>query len=298
MRNNPSHKIVRLVVRAAIGLIAALGVILITRNVRPAWLWIGVMLVVLLSPDFALSLASYDLALGSKRLKTKRFADAEMHATRFLALIRRRPWLKRLLWVRTGSLSSDVEVVALSILGNALIGLGVFDRARRELERAIQLDPRSWLPRQALGVMELLIGNMSQGGANLAEAAARGGKALAFQPTPAPQGGRPDSLAIEKPSTRNPPLRRQDDHRKMAGDFVVEMVNDDKTPMLFVVEVLQDVFGKSVEEARQIMQQTHRAGRASCGAFGVQDAEAILAEIHRRANAAGYPLTCVLKPNW
>jgi ATP-dependent Clp protease adaptor protein ClpS len=76
--------------------------------------------------------------------------------------------------------------------------------------------------------------------------------------------------------------------------FAVQMWNDDLTPMQFVVDILQDIFGKSKDEATQAMLNTHRQGRFTIAVLPKEEAEEALKEVSARANAAGHPLKCVL----
>ena len=68
------------------------------------------------------------------------------------------------------------------------------------------------------------------------------------------------------------------------------MFNDDVTPMDFVVDVLQDLFEKSYDEAIKIMLDVHRHGQAVCGVYADAQARDLLSEATRLAGEAGYPL--------
>jgi ATP-dependent Clp protease adaptor protein ClpS len=70
----------------------------------------------------------------------------------------------------------------------------------------------------------------------------------------------------------------------------VLLVNDDTTPMEFVVEVLEDLFGKSREEAIKIMLEAHQRGRAVCGAYPDAQARDLASEAALLAQDAGLPL--------
>ena len=72
--------------------------------------------------------------------------------------------------------------------------------------------------------------------------------------------------------------------------FKVLLYNDNYTPMEFVVQVLEKVFGKSPAAATQIMLQIHRAGVGVGGVYVLEVAETKSATVHRMAEERGYPL--------
>lgn len=78
--------------------------------------------------------------------------------------------------------------------------------------------------------------------------------------------------------------------------FAVRLLDDDHTPMEFVVRVLRDVFGKSHDEAVALMLETHRQGRGTCGAYPRRDeADAKAREVADLARQRGHPLVCVVE---
>ena len=72
--------------------------------------------------------------------------------------------------------------------------------------------------------------------------------------------------------------------------FKVILYNDNYTPMEFVVEVLEKLFGKSPSAATQIMLQIHKTGMGIAGVFVLEVAETKSAAVHRLAEERGYPL--------
>lgn len=72
--------------------------------------------------------------------------------------------------------------------------------------------------------------------------------------------------------------------------FKVILYNDNYTPMEFVVQVLEQVFGKSPSAATQIMLQIHRGGMGVAGVYVLEVAETKSATVHRMAEERGYPL--------
>jgi len=78
--------------------------------------------------------------------------------------------------------------------------------------------------------------------------------------------------------------------------FAVVLLNDDVTPMEFVVDVLEQVFDKDREEAVKIMLATDQRGSAVCGLYGQTEAQRLAREVIDRAKTGGYPLECVVRP--
>jgi ATP-dependent Clp protease adaptor protein ClpS len=91
------------------------------------------------------------------------------------------------------------------------------------------------------------------------------------------------AVAPAKPKLQPPP------------QFKVVMVNDDFTPMEFVVEVLQTFFSHSREKAMQIMLAIHQQGRATAGIYPVQIAETKAAQVNNHARKHQHPLLTVLE---
>ncbi|RYF94287.1 MAG: ATP-dependent Clp protease adaptor ClpS [Caulobacteraceae bacterium] len=77
---------------------------------------------------------------------------------------------------------------------------------------------------------------------------------------------------------------------KAEGPVRVDLLNDDKTPMEFVVHVLQQSFGIRYVEAVQVMLTIHTEGRASAGSFARETADAIFEEVTGLARSEGFPL--------
>ncbi len=89
-------------------------------------------------------------------------------------------------------------------------------------------------------------------------------------------------LAVEtaRPKLKRPPLYR------------VIMLNDDYTPMEFVVEVLEMYFGMDREKATQVMLTVHTKGRAVCGIYSRDVAETKAAQVNEYARESQHPLLC------
>ena len=72
--------------------------------------------------------------------------------------------------------------------------------------------------------------------------------------------------------------------------YKVLLYNDDYTPMEFVVQLLEHIFGKSPAAATQIMLSIHRGGIGVAGVYVLEIAETKVASVHRAAEERGYPL--------
>ena len=78
--------------------------------------------------------------------------------------------------------------------------------------------------------------------------------------------------------------------------YQVLMLNDDYTPMEFVVVVLQEFFSKDREAATQIMLKIHLDGKGVCGIFSRDVAATKVEQVLDAAHKAGHPLQCVFEP--
>jgi len=86
-----------------------------------------------------------------------------------------------------------------------------------------------------------------------------------------------------RPKTKRPSLYR------------VLLLNDDYTPMEFVVLVLQDVFNKSREDAMRIMLHVHQKGVGECGVYPYEVAETKVTRVMDTARKNQHPLQCVME---
>lgn len=78
--------------------------------------------------------------------------------------------------------------------------------------------------------------------------------------------------------------------------YQIVLLNDDYTPMEFVVTVLQKFFGKNHEDATRIMLQVHHEGRGVCGIYPRDVAATRIAQVAQYARAKQHPLQCVMEP--
>lgn len=98
-------------------------------------------------------------------------------------------------------------------------------------------------------------------------------------------GGGTDTGVVTKttPKTKKPPM------------YKVLMLNDDYTPMEFVVYVLERFFRKNREEATQIMLHIHRRGVGICGVFTYEVAETKVNQVVDFARQNQHPLQCTME---
>ncbi len=101
--------------------------------------------------------------------------------------------------------------------------------------------------------------------------------------TPEHQGS--FDLAVEeaKPKLKEPPLYR------------VVLINDDFTPMEFVVDILQSVFGMERTQATQVMLEVHTKGKGVCGVYNFEIAETKVAQVMGIAKQHQHPLLCTME---
>ena len=91
-------------------------------------------------------------------------------------------------------------------------------------------------------------------------------------------------------------LERRTQRVKPPGMYQVVMLNDDYTPMEFVVVVIQEFFNKDLETATQIMLKIHLDGKGVCGVYSKDVAATKVDQVLEAANKAGHPLKCVSEP--
>lgn len=90
-------------------------------------------------------------------------------------------------------------------------------------------------------------------------------------------------LEAERTRVKAPPL------------YKVLLLNDDYTPMDFVVVVLQTVFGMSREKATHVMLQVHREGMGVCGTYTREVAAAKVDQVINIARKHQHPLQCTME---
>jgi ATP-dependent Clp protease adaptor protein ClpS len=102
---------------------------------------------------------------------------------------------------------------------------------------------------------------------------------------PKPGMGDDFGLAVEesKPQLKKPPLYR------------VVLLNDDYTPMEFVVEVLELIFSMDRQQATRVMLEVHTKGKGVCGVFTYEIAETKVAQVSSFAQQNQHPLLSTLE---
>jgi ATP-dependent Clp protease adaptor protein ClpS len=87
-------------------------------------------------------------------------------------------------------------------------------------------------------------------------------------------------VETSKPEVARPPL------------YQVLLLNDDYTPMDFVVLVLQQFFAMDIEKATQVMLHVHTRGRGVCGVYTREVAESKVSQVNEYARMSQHPLLC------
>ena len=102
---------------------------------------------------------------------------------------------------------------------------------------------------------------------------------------PAEKFGGNVELAVEeaRPKVKKPPL------------YQVVLINDDFTPMEFVVDILQGVFGLERNSATRVMLEVHTKGKGICGVYTYEIAETKVAQVTTIAQQQQHPLLCTME---
>lgn len=91
-------------------------------------------------------------------------------------------------------------------------------------------------------------------------------------------------LAVkQRPKTKKPAM------------YKVLLLNDDYTPMEFVIQVLEQFFNKSREDATRIMLHVHKRGVGLCGVFTYEIAETKVMQVMDYARRSQHPLQCIME---
>jgi ATP-dependent Clp protease adaptor protein ClpS len=85
--------------------------------------------------------------------------------------------------------------------------------------------------------------------------------------------------------------------RDRSATTKVLLLNDEETTMEFVVQVLEDVFGKTREEALKLVLDIHRDGSGECGVYTPEQASKVIERVAELARRNLYPLRCIVEPS-
>jgi ATP-dependent Clp protease adaptor protein ClpS len=109
----------------------------------------------------------------------------------------------------------------------------------------------------------------------------------------------PNPPALPKPSVDDGQgaavVERKTAKVEPPGLYQVVMLNDDYTPMEFVILVLQEYFQRDLETATQIMLKIHHEGRGVCGVYTKDVAATKVELVLAAARRGGHPLQCILE---
>jgi ATP-dependent Clp protease adaptor protein ClpS len=100
-----------------------------------------------------------------------------------------------------------------------------------------------------------------------------------------PAEGNPGVVVVDRQVAKVDPPRM----------YQVILLNDDYTPMEFVVMVLQEYFNRDLESATQIMLRIHHDGRGVCGMFSKDVAATKVELVLAAARRGGHPLQCIME---
>ena len=112
-------------------------------------------------------------------------------------------------------------------------------------------------------------------------------------PTKPPQ---PPEIVPDRDAGGSVVLERRTQRVAPPQMYQVVMLNDDYTPMEFVVVVIQEFFGKDMEAATQIMLKIHLDGKGVCGVYSKDVAATKVDQVLEAAHKAGHPLKCISEP--
>lgn len=120
---------------------------------------------------------------------------------------------------------------------------------------------------------------------------------MVFMATQNPK--KPPNPVVSPPSVSNDEsvvLERRAQRTQPPHMFQVVLLNDDFTPMEFVVHVIQEFFSKDRETATQIMLKIHLEGKGICGVYSRDVASTKVDQVLQAARASGHPLQCMSEP--
>jgi len=90
-------------------------------------------------------------------------------------------------------------------------------------------------------------------------------------------------LEEARPKLKKPPM------------YQVVLINDDYTPMEFVIQILEVFFNMNQEKAASIMLQVHNHGKGVCGVFSREIAETKVSQVNTYSRQSQHPLLCTME---
>ena len=102
-------------------------------------------------------------------------------------------------------------------------------------------------------------------------------------------------MAEQTPRTTGDVIEKTTPVLKEPDQWRVLLLNDDYTPMDFVVDVLMRFFAMNLEKATQVMLHVHTRGRGVCGVFTRDVAESKVAQVNEYARLNQHPLLCTME---
>jgi ATP-dependent Clp protease adapter protein ClpS len=260
--------------------------------------------VALLVPGRVLGYFWRDLLTGLRLLRERQFAQSARHSKKFLEDIGRRPWIQHLTWLGSGTYSRNAKAMALNNLGAAEISLGEFATARDHLEQSSRLDGENPLPYFNLAQLEMILGNEARSRDSLEQAKRRGyTKNLSDRLIQRAQSrfafveGRGANVGADNhdaPVVLPPETSLLSIPELVPANFRcgVEVLNDNSTPMAFVVEILQGQLKLAYAEAIAAMLDIHKRGGRLFPTANPTDARRIAETISAASSARGHSLVC------
>jgi ATP-dependent Clp protease adaptor protein ClpS len=112
---------------------------------------------------------------------------------------------------------------------------------------------------------------------------------------PRPTGAREPKRGGETPGSGAAVITRTRTQTKRPSMYRVLLLNDDYTPMEFVISILQAFFNKDAQEATQIMLQVHHNGVGECGVYTYEIAETKVSQVMDHARKNQHPLQCIME---
>jgi len=98
-------------------------------------------------------------------------------------------------------------------------------------------------------------------------------------------GGSTGTVVVSQPKSKT----------KTPAFYRVILVNDDFTPMDFVIHVLQKFFAKDLSEATKIMLEVHQKGAGQCGVYTYEIAETKVYQVNQYSRQNRHPLKCTME---